>query len=192
LQQSEIKTERDSRSILWVASLDQHKRFELCVQVVEFLRKTAAIDLKLIVITRKGNDRTAMEKYQGENSKLFDWIEWNYEISDSKLIELYRTSKLLLVTSVAEGFCLPALEAMSQGLPVVHPNIEALVELCGEMDGDANNSEFQVLASNALHLIQDENYWHNQSLSSIIRSKEYEYEFFEEIILRELQSLLCK
>lgn len=192
LQQSEAKTEHNSRSILWVASLDQHKRFELCVQVVEFLRKTSEIDLKLIVISREGNDRTAKEKYTGENSKLFDWIEWKYEISDLQLIELYQTSKLLLVTSVAEGFCLPALEAMSQGLPVVHPNIGALVELCGEMAGDANNSEFQTLANNALHLIEDENYWQNQSLSSTKRSQQYEFQFFEAIILRELQSLLCE
>ena len=46
-------------------------------------------------------------------------IEWVSGISEDKLIELYRTSTALILTSEQEGLGIAAMEAMACGLPVI-------------------------------------------------------------------------
>jgi len=59
-------------------------------------------------------------------------IEQRRELSRESLARLYRGAKCLLVTSEAEGFGLPVIEALSCGCPVVASDIPALREAGGE------------------------------------------------------------
>jgi len=53
-------------------------------------------------------------------------------ITDRQLAACYRSSTMLVLPSLYEGFGLPALEAMAHGIPVACSNAGALPELCGE------------------------------------------------------------
>ena len=61
-----------------------------------------------------------------EAIELLDWVP------DARLVELYRGAVALLVPSRAEGFCLPAAEAMACATPVVAYANSALVETVGD------------------------------------------------------------
>jgi glycosyltransferase involved in cell wall biosynthesis len=52
-------------------------------------------------------------------------------LSDAELVGVLRRASVLAVPSLAEGFGLPLLEAMAAGVPVVHSNAPALVEVSG-------------------------------------------------------------
>lgn len=52
-------------------------------------------------------------------------------ISDPDLAAVLATATTLVVPSRAEGFGLPVLEAMAAGVPVVHTDVPALVEVAG-------------------------------------------------------------
>jgi len=52
-------------------------------------------------------------------------------LSDAELAGVLRRASVLAVPSLAEGFGLPLLEAMAAGVPVVHSNAPALVEVSG-------------------------------------------------------------
>jgi len=52
-------------------------------------------------------------------------------VSDAERKWLYRRSEVLIFPSLYEGFGLPVLEAMSHGLPVVHSDAGAVVEVAG-------------------------------------------------------------
>lgn len=53
-------------------------------------------------------------------------------VTDEQLITLYRHARMLLFASLYEGFGMPALEAMSVGLPVVASRADAVAEVTGD------------------------------------------------------------
>ncbi|APU17337.1 glycosyltransferase family 4 protein [Actinoalloteichus fjordicus] len=52
-------------------------------------------------------------------------------VSDAELSVLLHRAEVLAVPSRAEGFGLPVIEAMSAGVPVVHTDVPALIEVAG-------------------------------------------------------------
>jgi len=61
-----------------------------------------------------------------------DRVHFTDYITDRQLSACYRFSTMLVLPSLYEGFGLPALEAMSHGIPVACSNSGALPELCGD------------------------------------------------------------
>ena len=56
------------------------------------------------------------------------------EVGPEALLHLYAGAEALVVPSLAEGFCLPVLEARAQGAPIITRPIPAVVELAGKDD----------------------------------------------------------
>jgi glycosyltransferase involved in cell wall biosynthesis len=53
------------------------------------------------------------------------------QLSDPELAVVLHGAAVLVAPSLAEGFGLPVLEAMAAGVPVVHSDVPALVEVAG-------------------------------------------------------------
>ena len=58
-------------------------------------------------------------------------MEWLGYVSDERRLELYRAASMLVMPSFDEGFGLPALEAMTLGVPVVAADRGSLPEVLG-------------------------------------------------------------
>lgn len=78
----------------------------------------------------------------------------NFKISDKLMIfergmpfidlwSIYAVADAFLITSKAEGLCMPIMEAMSMGIPVVGGNYTAIKELLGENRGILISPEYR-------------------------------------------------
>ena len=63
---------------------------------------------------------------------LLDAVSFEGHASDAMVAEAYDTSDVLVVSSEHEGFCVPVVEAMGAGLPVVAFDQGAVPEVLGD------------------------------------------------------------
>lgn len=141
--------------VLVVASADRHKRLPLAVSVVEKARTDSGQDLGLDLVVRSGNDEFAMASaIEGREA----WVRVHRGVPQATLDRLYRDALCVLVTSIDEGFCLPAVEAAVRATPVVHTNAGALPEVAPQGDWVSNlaGTEEDRLATQVVRLLDQD------------------------------------
>ncbi len=86
-------------------------------------------DLRLLVIGKPRSGGSAKQVI--ENLGLNGAVEFVFDLSDERIVELYAQSAVAVVPSLYEGFSLPAIEAMSTSTPLVATSGGALPEVAG-------------------------------------------------------------
>lgn len=107
----------EEKHVLVVASNDENKRMDLTQKVFAEVRRRRK-DIKLI---KAGY----AEVLTGEGIINVGWVP------EADMPLLYNSADVFLNTSEYEGFCLPVLEAMSCGVPVVVSNKASIPEVVG-------------------------------------------------------------
>lgn len=68
-----------------------------------------------------------------EETGMQDWVELKRWVDDEEMKDLYSTATILAMPSFADGFSLPALEAMMAGLPVMISDLPVYREVVGDV-----------------------------------------------------------
>jgi glycosyltransferase involved in cell wall biosynthesis len=90
-------------------------------------------DVDLVVIGKPKPDGPSARAI--DELGLTDHIQFVSGVTDQRIVELYAEAELAVVPSLYEGFSLPAIEAMSAGVPLVATTGGALPEVTGR-DGE--------------------------------------------------------
>ena len=100
--------------------------------LLEALAKLRAEDdtIHLVVIGKPKYDSRATQLIK--ELDLSNSIEFITGVSDQRIVELYNQAQLAVVPSLYEGFSLPAIEAMSCGVPLIATTGGALPEVVGD------------------------------------------------------------
>ena len=117
----------DAPWLLHVGATIPRKRIDILLKVFAAARERCS-DLRLCKI---GSAWTAEQESQIKRDDLGRSIVHLGKVSQSLLIEAYRHTNAVMVTSDAEGFGLPLIEAMACGAPVIASDIPVLREIGG-------------------------------------------------------------
>lgn len=117
--------------LLSISTAEPRKNLARLVDVLAQLHAHGQQDLQLVVAGKSawgsGALRSRVEALgMGQHVKLLGYV------ADADLAALYAGAEVYLLPSIAEGFGMPAIEAMACGAPVVASNATALPEVCGD------------------------------------------------------------
>jgi glycosyltransferase involved in cell wall biosynthesis len=119
-----------ARLLLYVGRVARNKRVSILAQALARL-KDLVPEIHCLVIG-DFKDAYAQEADQCQNQAVAlgvaDRIHLLGQVSDEELRDAYRSADLFVMPSAHEGFCIPVIEAMACGLPVVAARATALPE----------------------------------------------------------------
>ncbi|WP_410630191.1 glycosyltransferase family 4 protein [Amycolatopsis sp. cmx-4-83] len=122
----EADLELPAEYVLAVGTIEPRKGIDVLIDAV------AALDGVMLVIAGQpgwgGVDPVAVAAERGLPAERLRMLG---KVSDAELATALRHASVLAVPSLAEGFGLGLLEAMAAGVPVVHTDVPALVEVAG-------------------------------------------------------------
>lgn len=122
-----LEREVQGPMILFVGQLLPHKRPDLLLQAFHILVTYLMPEARLVLVGggRSPVYRAALEGFIGDLT-LAAWITgW---VTDEELAALYRKASVFVTMSEHEGVCVPLVEAMAHGVPVVARSLAAIPE----------------------------------------------------------------
>jgi len=120
------------RTLLYVGRADPYKNLTTLVQALALLNDNTNAPAVKLLIAGSRDERYPEAENLARELGLNDKIEWTGYLSDSELIDTYRSADLLVHPSRYEGFGLQIIEAMACGTPVVCSNAGSLPEVAGD------------------------------------------------------------
>ncbi len=118
---------RQPGKLVTTASADvAMKGLTFLLDAVAKLRTERHIELTIIGKPKEG---ASLDKIR--DLGLEECVTWVSGVPDQRIVELYSEAELAVVPSLYEGFSLPAIEAMSCGVPLVATTGGALPEVAG-------------------------------------------------------------
>lgn len=97
-------------------------------------------------------------------------------VSDQQRVELFRDASMLVVASADEGFGLPALEAMTIGLPVVAARRGSLPEVLGQAGILVDPDDRAAFAAAMCRLLDDGALRREQAAKGVKRASDFNWE----------------
>ena len=114
--------------VLYVGNLLPHKNLPRLIEAVARVARRSAVRL----VIAGGGTPARVAELQSLAERVGARLELMLYVPQQELPALYRGARLLAMPSLAEGFGLPALEAMACGTPAVVGNTSAMPEVVGD------------------------------------------------------------
>lgn len=173
-------TTSPKKELVYVGSFMEYKNVELLVRAMSLLP-----DYKLHLISKITPTRMAqLQKYAKNPDQV---VFWN-GASDEQYNALLKTATALVSASRAEGFGLPLLEAMAQGVPTIETNMPVFHEVCADAGTYFDASSPESFA-HAVHTL--ENPMHHKTLAtkSMNQAKKFNWESSAQELLKVIERL---
>jgi glycosyltransferase involved in cell wall biosynthesis len=155
--------------VLFVGEYDPRKRHELAFAVIARLADLG-LPHRLVVTGRIAPWYEQRLRDLVAASPRPDLIELTGYVDDTRLLDYYQRAAAVLVTSSAEGFGFPALEAMACGTPVAAFANSATAELLDAAALLAPDGDVDRLARAMFTVLSDHNAWQDASAAALQRA----------------------
>jgi glycosyltransferase involved in cell wall biosynthesis len=136
----------DTLVVLTVADNQERKNLSKAMEIISKLKHEKKKKVRYILVTREhSNVGWKLRDLAMTYNIASDVMIFERGISFKQLYSLYAISDAFLLTSKAEGLCMPVMEAMSIGVPVVATACGAMPELLADGRGFLMETEYSMI-----------------------------------------------
>jgi glycosyltransferase involved in cell wall biosynthesis len=147
--------EERERMILCVGALQVRKNVTRLVEAFEALPARIREGWKLVLAGSTAGFGAAAIVARIERSSIASQIQLRGYVNQSELNELYRRAMIFAFPSLDEGFGIPVLEAMANGIPVLTSNRSALPQVAGDAAVLVNPDDTDSMSKELVKLMED-------------------------------------
>ncbi len=133
--------------LLYVGRLASGKRVDNLIRAMAMMKDRPLV----LVIVGGGPERERLEALAGELD-VKDAVKFAGRVADEELPDYYRACDAWVTASEHEGFCVPVVEAMAAGKPVIVPDVTAMPETAGTAGLDLSPGDVADLARSVMSL----------------------------------------
>ncbi len=174
------KKEKSDKPIdfLFVGRVIPNKKFEDVINAFAYFHKNYNSNSRLTLVGKidVDSDYTTMIKKKITESGCSSAIKMTGKVSDEKLHSIYQNSDVFLCMSEHEGFCIPLLEAMYNGLVVFAFDSTAVGETMGKAGVLFKDKDPEVVASLINDVLNDKDKKERILNEETNRVKEFSYD----------------
>lgn len=140
---------------LYVGNAYPHKNLERMVLAFDQWKKQFKHSFQLVLVGKNDYFYKRLRNFIKKN-EIKDIVIFN-TLSDKCLYDLYLKAKIFLFLSLFEGFGLPPLEAMREGVPVLSSNHPVMQEILGESALYCDGENLNDIVEKMEKIVTDEN-----------------------------------
>lgn len=175
-------------NVVMVGRVVPHKNIEAALEIIARYKKTYNKNIRLIVVGSLDQaSHISSLKNQIQRLDIEDEVHLVGKVSTSQLKAIYKHADVMLITSHHEGFCVPLIEAMALGLPVISNTETALPYTGGDAVIYVNEHEHQKAADELYRLHSDHDYAAEYRKKALLR---YQGHFTTAIIEKQFLELM--
>ena len=115
----------DKFVMIYVGRLAASKRIDFLIEAMQTLNEA------VLLVVGDGEEKDKLKNLV-HSLNLEDRIIFVGRVSDEDLPKYYAAADVFVTASLHEGFCVPIIEALASGKPVIVPNITAMPEVAGD------------------------------------------------------------
>lgn len=175
--------------IFYLGNFKPHKNVARLVEAYNMLQEKHK-NKYLLVLAGEGDKNLPKLINLAKEMKLAERILYIGSPNEDDLPLLYSAAKMFVMPSLAEGFGLPAIEAMACGTPIIVGNRGALPEVVGEAGILVNPLSSKDIHHAIKRLFNDSNLYKSLINKGLLRAHEFDYTRSAEKIIELIDSII--
>ncbi len=174
---------------LHVGSLKPGKNIPVVIRAFhEFLKRSNKRYLLLIIGGDYWMDKEIFQTIQQEGMEYY--VRFLGYVPDNLLSHYYRGASAFVTASLTEGFCLPVMEAMACGCPVVATKSAVFPEIIPEQHMLVEPNDIHALAQAMTDIITNDSLRNVSIASGLAKASEFSWKRFSEIVYGVITEML--
>ena len=162
--------------ILHVGTIEPRKNVSAVIRAYLALARRRADTPPLVFAGRIATPPAALLHGEEEQEVFRSRVTFLGYVSDEQRLQLYRDASMLVIASSDEGFGIPALEAMTIGLPVVAVSRGSLPEVVGEAGLFVDPGHPDALSEAMRRLLEDAGLRRAQAAKGVTRARQFDWD----------------
>jgi len=172
---------RKTKRILFVGRLVPNKKVEDLIRLFQLYHSVVNKNSELLIVGQPHFDLYFAELTSlVQTYKLEEKVIFKRFVSDKELAKLYSESDVFITMSEHEGFCVPVVEAMYMGLPVMARSDTATGETLGESGIKIKSLDYDMIAETINEVVNNNDFRQALVDTQFLRLKEFEHEKIEQ------------